>query len=259
MVKKTEKEKQIVEIDQESQRKSSEEIGLLDPSFPLLKEFREKAPGSHKHTQALVSMVDNVCAAIDMEPDNLMLAAKYHDIGKLWAPYFFSENQTDENVHDKLDPLISYQLLTRHVSDSVTILVANDFPINIIKMVSEHHGTTILTAIHEKAKELNPEISADLFRYRTERPSSLESLILMLCDQLEATSRSIYVEQNKDVDPSTFVVNIYNKLLTDGQFNAVKVVLGNINKIQQALIADIAGNFHKRIEYKEDKDLVKKG
>lgn len=255
MTKKTTKEPET-DIELEEQPKQNKYIELLDPKIPILRTFREKASGSHKHTQALVSMVDNVCAAINLEPDELVVAARYHDIGKIWAPHFFSENQSDENVHDNLDPMISYQLLTRHVSDSVIILVNNSFPMEIIKMVSEHHGTTVLKAIYEKALEIDPNTPPDVFRYKTDKPSNLESLILMLCDQIEAASRSIYVDQDKNVDPTTFVIGTYNKLLVDGQFNDVEVLLGNINKIQQALIADVAGNFHKRVEYKENEDLV---
>jgi len=97
-----------------------------------------------------------------------------------------------------------------------------------------------------------------MFRYRSERPDSLESLILMLCDQVEATSRSFYREQGRDdVDPAVFVINIYNKLHTDGQFDDVQVMLGRLKKIQDALISDVASNFQKRVKYSEDDELSK--
>jgi len=239
------------------EEKDAKVTGPMDPGFPLLKEFREKAPGSHKHAQSLMSMIENVCSAIDMDSTVLKMTALYHDIGKMWAPEFFTENQPDSNVHDALDPWLSYQLITRHVSDTVAILFANNFPKEVIKIASQHHGQCMLMSILEKAKAVDENVPEELFRYKTERPDSLESLILMLCDQVEATSRSYYREQGRaDIDPAVFIINIYNKLHTDGQFDNVQVLLGQLKKIQAALISDVAGNFHKRVKYNEDDELA---
>jgi len=229
--------------------KEEKELGYLDSNFPLLKEFREKAPGSYKHAQSLVSIIENVCAAIDMDPEILKIAAMYHDIGKMWNPKIFTENQLDDkNIHDELSPEISYQLITRHVSDTVTILIAYGFPIEVIKIASQHHGSCVLRPIAEK---VDPK-RIDEFRYKTQRPDSLESLILMFCDQVEAASRAIYRDSKVDHDPRAIVSNIYNKLHLDGQFDNVTVLLGNLKSIQEAIIADVASNYHKRIDYADD-------
>lgn len=256
----SENDQERVEEKLEERQEAKRELGPMDSKFPLLAEFRDKAPGSYKHAQSLVSMVENVCAAIDIDADILKMAAMYHDIGKMWSPLSFTENQgkDDENIHDGLEPLVSYQIITRHVSDTVVILVANDFPKDVIRIASQHHGNCVLQAIYENAKKADKSLEGkdDLFRYRTPKPDSLESLILMLCDQVEATSRSLYVEQSMDIDPSVFVSNIYNKLHLDGQFDNVQVLLGKLKKIQAALISDVASNFQKRIRYEEDSELT---
>jgi len=241
------------------EEKDTKALSPMDSSFPLLKEFREKAPGSHKHAQSLVGMVENVCAAIDMDSEILKMAAMYHDVGKMWAPELFTENQAKDNIHDGLDPWVSYQLITRHVSDTVAILFANDFPKEVIRIASQHHGKCLMKSMFEKAKEQNKDILEEMFRYRTDRPDSIESLILMLCDQVEATSRSYYREQGRDdVDPAVFIINIYNTLHTDGQFDDVQVLLGRLKKIQSALISDVASNFQKRVKYDGDDELAEK-
>ena len=239
------------------EEKEPKVVGPMDSNYPLLKQFRERAPGSHKHAQSLVSMVENVCAAIDMDAKVLKMAALYHDIGKMWAPDLFTENQSKDNIHDGLDPWVSCHLITRHVSDTIAILFINDFPNEVIEIAGQHHGTGLMLGMFEKATKLDSSVSEDMFRYHTDRPSSIESLILMLCDQVEATSRSFYQEQGRDVDPSIFVINIYNKLHTDGQFDNVQVMLGQLKKIQAALISDVASNFQKRIKYSEDDELSK--
>jgi hypothetical protein len=69
---------EIIEDRQED--KLDKIIGPMDSNFPLLKEFRNKAPGSRKHAQSLVSMVENVCAAIDKDPGTLkMKVGKIND------------------------------------------------------------------------------------------------------------------------------------------------------------------------------------
>lgn len=232
------------------------EITPLDSSFPLIKEFRERAPGSHKHTQSLVGMVENVCAAIETDSYILKMAATYHDIGKMWFPEIFTENQGKDNIHDDLPPWVSYSLLTRHVSDTVAILVENDFPPEVIRIASQHHGKTILGSIYSKALKIDSNTDDSLYRYKTPKPDCMESLILMLCDQIEATSRSIYIDQQKSVNPETLVTNVYGKLHLDGQFDKVHILLGDLKKIQAALVSDVASNFQKRIAYEEDDKIV---
>lgn len=254
----TKKEEYQKSVETETQQ--PEILSPNDGNFPLWLAFREAAPGSHKHTQSLLNTVDNVSSAIELKSDNLMLAARYHDIGKIWCPALFTENQSKDNLHDNVEPWISYQLLTRHVSDTVVILMNNGFPLEAIKIASQHHGTTVLRGIYDKAKKDFPDLNLkeDDFRYHTNKPASLEALILMLCDQVEATSRSIYVDQKRDVEPDVFIDNIFNKLMMDGQFDEVEVKLGMITKIKKALTEDVSGNYQKRVAYEEDEQLTKK-
>lgn len=252
------KEEQLKQTEEETQLTT--ELSIADGNYPLWLSFREVAPGSHKHTQSLLNTVDNVASAIDIKSDNLMLAARYHDIGKMWSPALFTENQGKDNLHDGLEPWISYQLLTRHVSDTVLILMNHNFPLEAIRIAAQHHGTTVLRGIFDKAKKDYPDLvfNEEEYRYHTEKPSSLEALILMLCDQVEATSRSIYVDQKLEVEPDVFIDNIFNKLMMDGQFDNVEVKLGLITRIKKALTEDVAGNYQKRVAYEEDDRLVKK-
>lgn len=245
--------------EQVEEKEEHVEPSPLDPQFPLLKEFAEAARGTFNHTQNLVLMCENIGATIDLprkRMENLKLAAMYHDIGKMLNPEAFSENQKSGNLHDKLEPWLSYQLITRHVSDSVVILLNHGFPLDVIKVVSEHHGDSVVKAFYSKAKELDPEVEEYAYRYRTGRPTSIESLILMLCDVVESTSRSIYVQQGKNPDPETLVGNIFSTIHLDGQFNEVEIKLGRLADIQKALIADVGAKYHKREAYPDDDELL---
>ena len=259
MASKNHDDEKLIKSDEDvSAEKFDRESDPLDSHYPLWVEFRERAPGSYKHTQSLSNIVDNVASAVELDSPELHLAAKYHDVGKMWFPEAFTENQVKEdNVHEELDPWMSYQLLTRHVSDTVTILIAYNFPMEVIQIASQHHGKTVLQSIYEAMKKKNDSVTKEDFRYKTRKPQTVEALILMLCDHAEATSRSIYVDQKKDVEPDVFINNIFNKLMLDGQFDDVELKLGNLIKIQQALAEDVAGNYQKRLKYEEDDELTK--
>jgi hypothetical protein len=239
---------------EDSKTKSTEVVNedfdlklLLDSSYPLLKKFRDACPGTFKHSQAVVSMIEGISLALDLDVTNMKIMAQYHDIGKMLNPKYFTENQLDdENFHKDLDPLISYQIITRHVSDTAMLLVDDgNFPKDIIKKMSQHHGTTILKFFYDIANN----VEKDAFRYKTSKPSSIESMLLMICDNIEARSRS-YIQHGKDFSPSEVIEKAIDSLTSDGQLDAM--TLGDLRKIKEALGKELEGTYQKRISYPED-------
>jgi len=223
---------------------------LLDSKYSLLQEFRDRCPGTFKHSQSLMSMIEGICLALDLDADKMKVAALYHDVGKMFAPKYFSENQLeDENIHDNLAPEVSYQTITRHVSDSVMVLVNNpDFPREIIEIISQHHGTTILKYFFDKAKKGAKEES---FRYKTTKPTCIESMVLMVCDAIEATSRAL--AQAGKFDPNKVINETLQRLVDDGQLDEVTMKLGDLKKIKHALAKELEGVYQKRVDYEEEK------
>jgi len=225
---------------------------LLDSKYTLLQEFRDACPGTFKHSQSLVSMIEGVSLALDLDEDIMKVAALYHDIGKMLSPKYFSENQLeDENIHDGLEPTVSYQTITRHVSDSVMILINNpDFPRDIIEIISQHHGTTVLRYFCDKAKGKD-----DDFRYKTTRPTSIESMVLMVCDGIEAMSRAL--AQAGKFHPNKVINDTLQRLIDDGQLDEVTMKLGDLKKIKAALARELEGVYQKRVDYDEASEEVK--
>ena len=220
---------------------------LLDSKYPLLQEFRDACPGTFKHSQSLMSMIEGISLALDLDGDLMKVAALYHDVGKSFSPKYFSENQLeDENPHEDLAPEVSYQILTRHVSDSVMVLVNNpDFPREIIQIISQHHGTTILKYFFDKAKKAKEEN----FRYKTTKPTCIESMVLMVCDAIEATSRAL--AQAGKFDPNKVINDTLQRLIDDGQLDDVTMKLGDLKKIKHALAKELEGVYQKRVDYEE--------
>lgn len=227
---------------------------LLDTSYPLLQKFREACPGTYKHSQALGSMIEGIALSLDLDVTKMKVAAQYHDVGKMFAPKYFTENQLDdENPHDKLSAIMSYSIITRHVSDSAVILVNDkNFPRDIIEIISQHHGNSVVRYFFTKS---GSDVE-DAFRYKTAKPTCVESAVLMICDHIEAKSRSL-AQAGKFDDPQFIIESTINGLIDDGQLDDVVMRLGDLKKIKEALCKEMEGTYQKRVDYdkaKEDKE-----
>ena len=223
----------------------------LDTQHSLLDKFRQIAPGTFKHCQNVTAMVETVSVELELDVDLMKCCAMYHDIGKINNPSYFSENQSaKENIHDSLDAKTSCKFITSHVADGVMILLQNDFPSKVINIVGEHHGDTVLRQFH-KNDETSPE---DYYRYKSRKPSCPESVVLMIVDSVEATSRSEFMRR-KDVDENgdhidKIVQDTINRLDGDDQLD--NVVHGLIKKVKRILIKELESIYHKRVSYKDD-------
>ena len=230
---------------------------LLDSSYPLLQKFREACPGTFKHSQALSAMVEGVAISLGLDVPFMKVAAQYHDVGKMFNPKFFTENQLeDENPHEKLEPIISFQIISRHISDTALVLLNDgNFPVEIINIATQHHGTNIMKYFFEKSKS---DVE-DHFRYKGETPKCVESAVLMICDSIEARSRSEIQAGQGKLDPTHIIEDTINTLLSDGQLDDVVMRLGDLQKIKDALAKELEGTFQKRVDYKkaneEKKDM----
>jgi putative nucleotidyltransferase with HDIG domain len=236
------------------EKESKEELQqLLDSTYPLLQKFREACPGTYKHSQNLAAMVEGIALSLGLDVTKLKVAAQYHDVGKMCNPKYFSENQLeDECPHSGLSPLISYNIITKHVSDSAMLLINDhNFPRDIIEIISQHHGQSVLRYFFDKSGSA----VEDMFRYKTPKPTCVESAVLMISDHIEAKSRSL-IQANK-FDPSVVIENTISELIDDGQLDEVYMKLGDLKKIKEALAKELEGTYQKRVDYDKAKELKK--
>lgn len=227
---------------------------LLDTSYPLMQKFRELCPGTYKHSQSVSSLLEAISIDLGLDVMTMKVVGMYHDIGKIINPSFFSENQIEkENPHDGLDPYMSYQIITRHISDAALILLNDpNFPRRLIELITQHHGTTIVRAFLNKSGSDVDEI----YRYKGSTPRCVESASLMICDVVEATSKSKI--QSGTFEPKSIIDDAINYLMSDGQLNDVVMRLGDLQKIKMALAKEIKGLYQKRVNYEKVKEEKKK-
>lgn len=221
---------------------------LIDLKNPLMERYRKEAKGTFNHSQNVSNLCEAVALELNLNNDKLKVAGMYHDIGKINFPLAFTENQDGENLHDNKNPEDSYAIITRHVGDTVVILLTiENMPLDVIKWISEHHGNTVLHLSYDKSKSENP----DEHRYNCNPPSSIESAVLMICDSIEATARSGQYDTAEKVVHETF-----NRLEMDGQLDDIKI--GQIRKIKKIIIKEVDALYHSREAYIETKPEVKK-
>jgi len=220
----------------------------LDIDYPLLATFKNTAPGTFKHSQNVANLCEAVAEEFNLNIVLMKVCAMYHDIGKMWYPRYFSENQeADHNPHDDLEPIVSYQLISKHVADSCAILISEtDMPREVIEIISQHHGNTVLNGVFIKSDSSNK----DLYRYKTKIPDNEYSSILMIADSVEATARSIADKMSDSDVRIDCVKNTIDRLRDDMQLDEMKV--GKLRQIQAKLIRELDTIYHKRIDYDLD-------
>ena len=228
---------------------------LLDSKFSLLEKFRDLAPGSFKHSQNVSIFCESVAIELGLDTDLMKVAGQYHDVGKMNYPDVFSENQEKtKNLHDELDTQISFHLITRHVGDTVLLILNSieDFEEKekLMKIVSQHHGNTVLRYFFNKSET----DTDDLYRYKSVPPQSIEAAVLMVCDSVEATARSLASNSDLETpeDRRKVVNTNVDRLMQDFQLDDIKV--GDLRKIKSVLYKELENMYHKRESYGDEKD-----
>ena len=220
----------------------------IDSDYPLLDKFKTAVPGTFRHSQNVAAICEAVASDLGLDATLMRVCATYHDIGKMLNPKYFTENQNgDGNPHDELEPHISYQLITRHVSDSVFILMTEtDMPREVMEIISEHHGDTVLKAIYKKSESKNE----DSFRYKCPKPSGQYASVLMIVDAVEATARSVSDKLTTPEAKAKVVRDTIDRLREDKQLDEMKV--GVLRQVQNRLTRELDGIYHTRLDYDED-------
>ncbi|HKL35792.1 MAG TPA: HDIG domain-containing protein [Salegentibacter sp.] len=225
-------------------------LELSDTNSKLLKELSEKAPGTFHHSLNVANLAEAAANEISANAMLTRVGALYHDIGKMKNPTYFSENQTSAvNSHDELSPRESAQIITDHVINGIEIAKKYNLPDRVIDFIRTHHGTTTVYFFYMKEKEQNENAVADDFRYPGPIPFSKETAILMMCDSVEAASKSLKEPTAGVID--NFVEKIINKQMKEEQFLNANITFKEIQVVKKILKRKLKNIFHLRVEYPE--------
>ena len=231
-------------------------LELCDTSNPLIRTLEQKAPGTFQHSLQVMNMADAVARSVGVNPDLVRAGALYHDIGKMLNPLCFIENEfvvkDGAHYHDGLTPQQSAHDILRHVPDGVEIAQKHRLPKVIIDFISSHHGTTVVRYFYEKflTGGGDPAQIGD-FRYDGRKPRDKAQIVLMLCDSVEAASRTL--KGNSEKIYSDFVESIVDGKMSEGQFDDADITIRELNAAKQTLKEYLAQLNHERIVYPKKK------
>ena len=135
-------------------------LELANLNHPLFQKMIIEAPGTYHHSIIVASLVEAAGEAIGANSLLAKVSAYYHDIGKLTKPQYFIENQpNNENRHDKLSPKMSSLVIISHVKDGCELASDVKLGQQIINIIREHHGTSIVSYFYDKAKKDKDDIN----------------------------------------------------------------------------------------------------
>ncbi len=225
-------------------------LELSDTNTKLLKELSNKAPGTFHHSLNVANLAEASANEIGANAMLVRVGALYHDIGKMKNPKFFTENQsTGINPHDELSSTESSKIIIDHVIDGIEIAKKNNLPDRIIDFIRTHHGTSLVYYFYMKEKALDDSVDEADFMYPGPKPFSKETAILMMCDSVEAASKSLKSPTSSKIND--FVESIVTKQMESGQFLNANITFKDIQSIKKVLKQKLANIYHLRIEYPE--------
>ena len=229
------------------------ELSSLDQ--PILKDLMVKAPGTYHHSVMVSNMVEATAESIHTNPLLAKVSAYYHDIGKINKPLYFIENQVKgDNRHEKLAPSMSSLILISHVKDGVELAKQHRLGKEIIDIIQQHHGTSLISYFYQKAREQSKKrgsrsspVKEEDFRYPGPKPQTKEAGLVLVADAVEAASRTL-------VNPTPariqgMVQKIINNIFSDGQLDECELTLKDLNQIAKTFSKTLSGIFHSRIKY----------
>lgn len=226
-------------------------IELSNPNHPLLRKILLEAPGTYHHSVMVANLSESACEAIGANGLLARVASYYHDLGKTRRPHFFIENQMGgKNPHDNISPQLSKTIIISHPYDGAEMLKAHKMPREIIDIAEQHHGTTCLKYFYFKAKEEDPDIKMDDFRYPGPIPNTKVSAVVGIADSIEAAVRSMKQPTIEKID--ILVRKIINDRLDDDQFDECDLTIKELHTIAKSMVETLQGTFHSRIEYPDD-------
>lgn len=228
-------------------------IELTNINHPLLRRMSKEAQGTFVHSMQVANLAAEVANKIGGNSQLVRTGALYHDIGKLHAPAFFTENQSSQNPHDQLTEEESANIIISHVTEGIRLAEKYDLPKVIRELIITHHGKSrvgyfYIQAVNKRGEEnVNP---AD-FTYTGRAPYTREQAILMMTDAVEAASRSLKEYTEESIH--NLVDKIIDAQLAAGNFKNCPINFRDITQAKEVLCESLKTIYHTRIAYPEKK------
>lgn len=227
-------------------------VELTNINSELMMKFAETAPGSFQHSLQVSNLAMEAAKRVGANALLVRTGALYHDIGKMYAPQNFTENQ-----NNGVNPLSSLSferaaaLVLQHVTEGVRIAEEHHLPEVVISFIRMHHGTSKTRYFYNSYKNAHPgePIDDSLFQYAGPKPNTKEAAVVMMADAVEARSRSMQVYTEESI--REMVDQMIGLQMADGQFEDTPLTFQDIQIIKTVFTRKLISMNHHRIAYPE--------
>ena len=228
---------------------------LSDLNAPVLRKLFTTAPGTYNHSLMVANLAEQACEEIGANSLLARVGAYYHDIGKMENPSYFTENQTDHNKHDDIAPRLSATVIRSHVKLGIEKAQSLGLPKDVISIISEHHGNSVIYWFLNKAAEKEKLVNSEDFSYSGTPPRSKESAIVMLADITEAAMRTL--SKPTPAKMERFIQQLFEDKIDHKQLSESDLSFREIEIIKNVFVRVLASYYHSRIEYPKQKENEK--
>ncbi len=240
-------------------------LELSDLNHPLLRRMTIEAPGTYHHSLVVANLAEAAAEKIGANATLCRVCSYFHDVGKLVKPQYFTENMSFErNPHDDLAPTMSALIIIAHVKEGVDLTLTHGLNKQIIDVIQQHHGTSLVYYFYQRAlqqqedaraggkimnirKEDIPEVQEESFRYSGPKPQTKESAIVSLADIVESASRSLEKPTPQKIEQ--LINELIEERIADGQLDECDLTLGEIRIIAERFRFTLMTMLHTRIAY----------
>jgi len=229
-------------------------MDLSDNNTPIFKQMQIQTNGTYNHSMMVAQLAEAGCREIGANSLLARVGAYYHDVGKMDQSEYFVENQVNgmENKHNDLNPTLSASVIKSHVRKGVEKAHQLHLPQAVIDIIAEHHGNSIIAYFYNMAKEKDPSLDEDDFRYPGIPPKTKESAVVMLADTIEAACHTLENPTSQRLDK--FITMLINQKVEAKQLDNCDLTFRDISKIKAAFVNLLTGYYHNRIKYQNQQD-----
>ena len=224
-------------------------VELSNINRPLLKKLSETCPGTFQHSLQVSILASEAAAKIGADAQLVRTGALYHDIGKMWNPVFFTENQTNINPHNQLAFDQSAQIIIGHVTEGMKMAEKEGLPKAVTNFIRTHHGRGKTKYFYNSYRNKYPDQPVDdkLFTYPGPNPFTKETAILMMADSVEAASRSL--KEHTEENIVGLVNRIIDSQIADGLLRNAPLTFKDVEDVKAVFIEKLKTMYHTRISY----------
>ena len=236
-----------------------------DLNHPLLRRMTIEAPGTYHHSLVVANLAEAAAEAIGANATLCRVCSYFHDVGKLVKPEYFTENMNFErNPHDDLAPTMSALIIMAHVKEGVDLALKHDLNRQIIDIIQQHHGTSLVYYFYKRALQQQEdakaggkimniregdvhEVSQENFRYGGPKPQTKENGIISLADMVESASRSLEKPTPQKIEQ--LVTDLIAQRIADRQLDECDLTLAELRIIAERFRFTLMTMLHTRIAY----------